>query len=111
MKDNTCHFENGHERGEQMHLGKDGKGQAKVTCETAPGGWKLAWIQHKAGAEGDWALTGRYLNIVRTEGPNKGPGGQATDFPIYSELPDEQILVAFVHAVSAITGNKISHAE
>ena len=33
-----------------------------------------------------------------------GPAGQATDFPIFSGLSDEQILTSFVYAVSSVTG-------
>jgi hypothetical protein len=32
------------------------------------------------------------------------PAGSPTDFPIYSPLPDDEILEAFVRAVCAITG-------
>jgi len=67
-------------------------------------GYKRAWIQHKAGKEGDWAGTGRYLNVARVEELDKGPAGNAADFPIFSKLSDEQILVAFVSSVCAISG-------
>lgn len=89
-----------------MQFGVDGKGQPKVVWQVA-GAWKLAWIQDRTGTEKDWAGTGRYLNVVRTEGPNGGPGGNATDFPITSTLSDRQILAAFVHAVSAVTGQEL----
>jgi hypothetical protein len=68
------------------------------------GGWKRAWIQDRSGSDKDWAGTGRYLNVVRVDGPGIGPGGNATDFPIFCDLPDEQILEAFVQSVCAITG-------
>ena len=90
-----------------MKFGTDGKGQMIVEWEIAPGGWKRAWIQHRHGTDKDWAETGRYLNVVRVEGPGRGPGGNATDFPIYNDLPDRQILEAFVHAVSGITGHTL----
>ena len=45
-----------------------------------------------------------YLNVVRADGPGTDPGGNATDFPIFCDLPDEQILEAFVQLVCAITG-------
>ena len=89
-----------------MHFGMDGLGQKKVTWQIASG-WKLAWIQHRHGTDKDWAGTGGYLNVVRTDGPNGSPGGNATDFPITSNLSDEQILAAFVHAVSAVTGQAL----
>lgn len=85
---------------------RDGKGQPYIQWEQAPGGWKRAWIQTKDG-EGDWAGTKRYLNVVRTSGADSGPSGNATDFPIFSDLPDEQILEAFVAAVCAVTGCRI----
>ena len=90
-----------------MHFSADGKGQPTVTWEIGNSGWKLAWIQDRTGTDKDWAGTGRYLNVVRTEGPGRGPGGNATDFPINSTLSDKQILTAFVHAVSAVTGQPL----
>jgi hypothetical protein len=83
---------------------RDTKNQPYIQWEQAGGrGYKRAWIQHRQGSD-DWAGTQRYLNVVRTEGPNSGPSGQATDFPIHSELGDAQVLEAFVSAVCAITG-------
>jgi hypothetical protein len=95
------------EEGQMIEIRRDRKGQAYIQWEQAPGGYKRAWIQHKGADEKDWAETGRYLNVVRTTGPDSGPAGNATDFPIFSELPDEQILEAFVAAVCAVTGCKI----
>jgi hypothetical protein len=72
------------------------------------GGWKRAWIQHKMDPGKDWARTGRYLNVARTEGADSGPAGNATDFPIFNAaLTDEQILEAFVASVCSITGCRI----
>ena len=89
-----------------MNIQHDTKGQPFIEWEQAPGGYKRAWIQRKTDPEKDWASTpnGRYLNVVRIEQLGGGPAGNATDFPIFSDLPDEQILVAFVASVSAITG-------
>ncbi|MCW8346081.1 hypothetical protein MD535_08685 [Vibrio sp. ZSDZ65] len=42
--------------------------------------------------------------MVRIAELGAGPAGNATDFPIFSPLSDEQILIAFVTSVSAITG-------
>lgn len=89
-----------------MQFGVDGKGQTKVEWQVG-GGWELAWVQNRTGTDEDWAGTGRYLNVVRTEGLGAGPGGNATDFPITSALSDRQILAAFVHAVSAVTGQTL----
>lgn len=51
-----------------------------------------------------WAGVGSYLNVVRMEEPHTGPAGNSTDFPISSDLDDEQILVAFVTVVTSIIG-------
>jgi len=89
-----------------MQIKRDTKDQLYIEWMQAPGGYKRAWIQRKTNPEKDWASTpgGRYLNVVRVERPGVGPAGNPTDFPIFSSLPDEQILVAFVTAVSAVTG-------
>ena len=92
-----------------MKIREDSKGQPYIEWEQAPGGYKRAWIQRKEDEEKDWAKTPgrRYLNVVRIEKLGAGPAGNATDFPIFSELSDEQILTAFVQAVSAITGCRL----
>ena len=89
-----------------MHFGVDGKGQTYLEWEIGPDAWKRAWVQDRSmlGSEKNWAGTGRYLNVVRVDAPNSGPGGQATDFPIHSQGSDRQILRAFMFAVSAATG-------
>lgn len=89
-----------------MKIQQDSKGQAFIEWQQGESGFKRAWIQHKAGTDKDWANAkdGRYLNVVRVEKRGGGPAGNATDFPIFSELSDTQILNAFVAAVSAITG-------
>lgn len=89
-----------------MQIKRDKKDQPYIEWEQAPGGFKRAWIQRKTDPSKDWANAkdGRYLNVVRVKSLGGGPAGNATDFPIYSDLPDEQILEAFVTAVSAITG-------
>ena len=90
----------------EIRIGKDKKGEHIIEWEQVPDGWKLAWIQHKTNPDKDWASTpsGRYLNVVRTDGPGCGPAGNATDFPIFSNLPDKAILLSFVVAVNGITG-------
>jgi len=90
-----------------IEIQKDGNGQPYIQWEQAPGGWKRAWIQRKDEAGKDWADCGRYLNVCRTRDGVSGPAGNATDFPIFSTLPDEQILEAFVAAVCAVTGCKL----
>jgi hypothetical protein len=72
-----------------------------------PAGYKRAWIQRKTDPTKDWAGTGRYLNVVRIDSSRPGSGGNPTDFPIFSGLPDEQVLEAFVAAVCAVTGCKL----
>jgi len=89
-----------------IEIRRDGKNQPYIEWEIGPGGYKRAWIQRRVGDK-DWACTGRYLNVVRVENLDQGPAGNATDFPIFSELPDDQILEAFVSAVCAITGCRI----
>jgi len=86
-----------------VKIQKDGKGQPFIQWRQAAQGWKRAWIQIRDD-DGDWAGTKRYLNIARTEDADSGPRGNSTDFPIFSSLPDEQILEAFVAAVCAVTG-------
>lgn len=92
-----------------LQIQHDTMAQPYIEWEQAPGGYKRAWIQRKRDPAKDWAQPpgGRYLNVVRVEQPGKGPAGNATDFPIFSDLSDEQILFAFVHSVSAITGCKL----
>jgi hypothetical protein len=89
-----------------LRIQLDSKGQKYIEWEQAPGGFKRAWIQRKSDTAKDWAGTPerRYLNVVRIENSGGGPAGNATDFPIFSTLSDEQILQAFVASVSAITG-------
>lgn len=85
---------------------RDKKEQPYIQWQQGPGStaYKRAWVQHREGAN-DWAGTGRYLNVVRAEGPDTGPSGNATDFPVFDRnLSDEQILESFVSAVCAITG-------
>lgn len=87
----------------------DSKGQRYIEwpqIEDNPAGFKRAWIQHKD-RDSDWAGTGRYLNVVRIDRTRAGIGGNPTDFPIFTDLPDDQILEAFVAAVCAITGCRL----
>ena len=81
----------------------DTRGQPYIQWKQADNYYKRAWIQHRP-KDTDWAGTGRYLNVVKSD--DRGPSGNATDFPIYNDLPDEQVLRAFVYAVNAITGCK-----
>jgi hypothetical protein len=92
-----------------IKIQQDSNGQPFIEWERAPvpGGYKRAWIQHKTDPNKDWAGTGRYLNVVHVEALGRGPAGNATDFPIFSDLEDEQILEAFVASVSAITGCRL----
>jgi len=79
--------------------------QPYIEWQQTEGAYKRAWIQRREG-EKDWAGSGRYLNVVRCQ--EKGRvGGNATDFPIWNDLSDEEILRTFVHSVSAITGAKL----
>jgi hypothetical protein len=87
-----------------MQIQQDSKDQPFIEWRQGTVGFKRAWIQDRTGTEKDWASSGRYLNVVRIEQLGAGPAGNATDFPIFSALSNEQILIAFVTAVSAITG-------
>lgn len=92
-----------------LPIQRDTKNQPFIEWEQAPGGFKRAWIQRKTDPDKDWASApdGRYLNVVRIDKLGGGPKGNATDFPVFSDLTDEQILEAFVASVSAITGCRI----
>jgi len=96
-----------------MKIQRDSKDQPYIEWRQGAAGYKRAWIQRKPGSDKDWATAkdGRYLNVVRVEKAGAGPAGNATDFPIFSDLPDEQILVAFVAAVAAITGCPLAPAD
>ena len=85
-----------------MKIRKDGYEQPYVEWSQAKDRYERAWVRHRTGDK-DWAGTGRYLNVVRCGSPGQ-PGGNPTDFPIYNDLPDEQILLSFVYAANAITG-------
>ncbi len=87
-----------------MEINKDGNGNPYIQCEQVPNIWKRAWVRHATG-EKDWASTGRYINVVRCHN-DRNPAGNSTDFPIFNDLTEEQVLVAFVHSVNAITGCK-----
>ncbi len=87
-----------------MEIHSDGNGSRYIEWDQYDGNFKRAWIQNRDGDK-DWANTGRYLQVVRCN--SKGhPGGNPTDFPISNDLSDDQILLAFVHSVNAITGHK-----
>ncbi len=85
-----------------MEIQNDGKGQPYIEWDQREGCYKRAWIQRRDGDK-DWAGTGRYLNVVRCNSAGR-PGGNATDFPIFNDIGDEQILLAFVYATNAMTG-------
>lgn len=87
----------------------DTKGQPYIEWKQAehPAGYKRAWIQRRSEPDKDWAGTERYLNVVRIDPQKPGSGGAPTDFPIFSNLPDAQVLEAFVAAVCAATGCRL----
>ncbi len=66
-----------------------------------PDNFRRAWVRRPKDSDKDYARTGRYLSVVRTETLESGPAGNATDFPIYNDLPDEQVQEAFVACISA----------
>lgn len=89
--------------GAVMEIRRDGNGSPYVEWEQIPGSFERAWAQTKDNPEKDWAGTRRYLNVVRCNAPGQ-PGGNPTDFPIFNEVPAEEILIAFVMTVNGITG-------
>ncbi len=89
-----------------MRLNRDGKNQLFIAWAQGKHGFKRAWIQHRSGYR-DWARTGRYINVVRTQGLGSPPRGNSTDFPIFTDLPDDQALIAFVVSVCGATGCKL----
>lgn len=93
-----------------MRIERDGNGSLYIEWEQANGWFKRAWIQRKTDPEKDWAGTGRYLNVVRCSKPGH-PGGNPTDFPIFNDTPDEEILIAFVRTVNGITGCVLNESE
>lgn len=90
-----------------MEFFTDNNGSLYVQWEQAQGHGKRAWVQRRPihDATKNWASVpdGRYLNVTRLNDLGN-PGGNAADFPIFSTLSDREILMAFVSAVSAITG-------
>ena len=86
-----------------MVIRRDSANQPYIQWAQVSGGYKRAWLQHREGDK-DWAGTGRYINVARCERSDGGPSGNATDFPVFNKLPDEQALIAFVQAVNAVTG-------
>lgn len=92
---------------------RDGNNQPYVEWEQGPankpgsGGFKRAWIRYPPTPDRDWANTGRYISIASIDALGRGPNGMSADFPIYSGLPDEQILVAFVVSMCGLTGCQI----
>lgn len=91
----------------EIPIHKDGKDQSYVEWDQGRGGLRRAWIRRPENPDKDQAGVGRYLNVVRVESPHTGPAGNSTDFPISSDLDDEQILVSFVTAVTSITGREL----
>src|SRR3546814_15246262 len=93
-----------------MKIQRDSKDQPFIEWQQGASGFKRAWIQRKPGTAKDWAnaTDGRYLTVARVASRGAGPAGNATDFPIASSLPDEQALLAFVTAVSALSGCTLS---
>ncbi len=83
-----------------LEIRKDGYGQPYIQWKQGDRE-KRAWVQERTG-ETDWAGTRRYLNVAPCYKGN--PSGTGPDYPIYNDLSNEQILMAFFHSVNAITG-------
>ncbi len=88
-----------------MEIQWDGNNCPYIEWEQIPGIYKRAWVRIPTKGEKDGAGTGRYINVVRCNAPGR-LGGNPADFPIFNDLPNEQVLLAFVHSVNAITGRR-----
>ena len=86
-----------------MQIQRDSKGQPYIHWEHTGNQYRRVWIRHATSAEKDWAGTGRYVNVGPCDAAGRVKGNSA-DFPIYNDLPDEQVLRTFVYAVNALTG-------
>ncbi len=89
----------------QAHRDENGASPASRVVKKAV----ISWIKFNGiDTDKDWASAreGRYLNVVRVE-PGRGVGGNPTDFPLFTDLADEQILEAFVASTCAITGCRL----
>src|SRR5258708_6136872 len=80
----------------------DTKGQPYTEWEQAPGIRKRAWIQRRDG-EKDWAHHSRRQISETLYALTKLLQEILTDFPVFSQLPGQQVLEAFVGAVCAVT--------
>ncbi len=68
------------------------------------------WIQCRSPeSEKDWASAKdrRYINVARIEKPGGGPAGIPVDFPVFSDLPDEQLLLLLGYFIVALTGDEL----
>jgi hypothetical protein len=95
-----------------MMIQRDGKGQPYIEWKQGKvegRGVRRAWIQRRTKLK-DWAGTGRYLAVARCDGAGRA-GALGSDFPIFSNLPDAQILQEFVRSVCRITGWKLSYQD
>lgn len=86
-----------------MTIRKDGLGQPYIQWEFSPGHFRRVWVRYPNKCEKNYASTGRYLCVVRTATLNSGTGGNLTDFPIFSDVSDDDALLAFVRAVDEVT--------
>lgn len=84
---------------------KDGQGQSYIQWKIADGNFRRVWVRRPKNSAKDYAKTGRYLSVVRTDSiDSKRIGGNPTDFPVYSEVSDDQILRTFIRCIIAMTG-------
>jgi hypothetical protein len=90
--------------------GHDLNGSRYVEWDRGAGGWARAWISRRS-EDKDWAGAKRYLNAARIDQPGGGPRGNGLDYPIWNDLPEDDVLRAFVVSVSAIVGNPLSPAK
>ena len=86
-----------------MPIQNDSLGQPYIEWHVSNSNHFRAWIQRKSGAD-DWAGTRRYLNVARCNDNAGSPNGNPTVFPVFHDVPDDQVLLGFELAVCAITG-------
>ena len=92
-----------------MRFLRDGRGQLALEWSHFPGNGKgmnkRAWVQHRVPkSKDDWARSpkGRYVlvaSLTATGSPLQGP-----DFPVFTDKPDEQVLMDVATAMMAATG-------
>jgi hypothetical protein len=90
-----------------MPILKDNLGQPYIQWRVTNSYHVRAWIQRKSGDD-DWAGTKRYLNVDRCNDDMGNSNGNPTVFPVFHDVPDDQVLRGFELSVCAVTGCVLS---